>query len=71
MVKWWRSEPVMIVAAVLVVVMIVQQIFQGEVLSLETIIQLVAIFGGGAVARANVSSKNTTEDWLPEEYREG
>lgn len=54
MIAWLKNEPVAIVALVLVVVMVVQMVLRGEVVTTDFINTVLILFGAG-VARSQVT----------------
>lgn len=62
--KLWRAEPVVIVALVLLVVMLVQKVWLGEVITQEWVEWVLGLFGlatGAGVLRNTVYSPKTIE----------
>lgn len=62
--KLWRAEPVVIITVVLLVVMLVQKIWLGEVIDKEWVEWVLGLFGlatGAKVLRGSVYSKRTVE----------
>lgn len=51
----WKKEPVLLITTVLVAILVIQKILAGEILTFETISQILALFAGGTVARSQVS----------------
>lgn len=62
--KVLRSEPVVLIAGVLVLVMVVQKLWLGEVITQDWVEWVLGLFGvtaGAHVVRKNVYSKKTVE----------
>lgn len=62
--KLWRAEPVVILAVLFIVVMLVQKIWLGEVITQDWIEWVLGLFGlatGAGVLRQSVYSKKTIE----------